>query len=263
VYGKKESYEISVIRTQASRNANFFFVKREKYLEKNCRAAVRNYYFFEKIFFAAATASRAELGLPENWLRVELWLYSKKIESLKIESSSVGGEKRTEMEGIPVNWDALGKKEIPLKPETRIKIEKLEELVNQHESQLLQNEVLRAKRVIEYLKTGAPAHQKRSLGSCLVENKIPGEKGTAAVLKTVKEWIEKGFVAGPFKEPPLDGFRVNGMIAINKAGSERVGTRRKLVQRQCEHVRSRKGPHGHCENIQLCTPTSWTGGQAG
>ncbi len=54
------------------------------------------------------------------------------------------------------------------------------------------------------------------LGSCLVENRLSTSVAKLAVLKTVEEWIIKGFVAGPFKEPPVDNFRVNGMIAIIK-----------------------------------------------
>jgi predicted metal-dependent enzyme (double-stranded beta helix superfamily) len=49
-----------------------------------------------------------------------------------------------------------------------------------------------------------------------VENRLSTSVAKLAVLKTVKEWIVKGFVAGPFKEPPVDNFRVNGMIAIIK-----------------------------------------------
>jgi hypothetical protein len=172
--------------------------------------------------FAAARASRVELGLPEDWNRVELWLHCKKIESLNITSKSKRKARKAVNEEISVDWSTFGKREIPSEPETRIDIGKLEELVDRLESRLLENEVLRARRVIKYLKTGAPAHQKRSLNSCLVENKVPGEEGYIAVLKTVKDWLVKGFIAGPFKEPPLDGLRVNGMIAIIKGDKTRA-----------------------------------------
>jgi hypothetical protein len=75
---------------------------------------------------------------------------------------------------------------------------------------------LRAKRTIDYLRNGAPALQLSKLGSCLVENRPSTSVAKLAVLKTVVGWIKKGFVAGPFKEPPVDNFRVNGMIAIIK-----------------------------------------------
>jgi hypothetical protein len=81
---------------------------------------------------------------------------------------------------------------------------------------LLDHELLRARRAVAYLREGAPALQSKKLGSCLVENRLSTSVAKLAVLKTVKEWILKGFVAGPFKEPPVDNFRVNGMIAIIK-----------------------------------------------
>ncbi len=49
-----------------------------------------------------------------------------------------------------------------------------------------------------------------------MQNKLASADAREAVLKTMRDWVSKGFVAGPFKEPPLDDFRVNGMIAIIK-----------------------------------------------
>jgi hypothetical protein len=81
---------------------------------------------------------------------------------------------------------------------------------------LLQKEVERAERTIDYLRNGAPSLQLKQLKPCLVQNKLTSVEARAAVLKTMGDWIKKGFVADPFKEPPLDDFRVNGMIAIIK-----------------------------------------------
>jgi hypothetical protein len=39
------------------------------------------------------------------------------------------------------------------------------------------------------------------LSSCLVKNRLLSDEAKQAVLKTVEDWIRKGFVAGPFKEP--------------------------------------------------------------
>ncbi len=50
------------------------------------------------------------------------------------------------------------------------------------------------------------------LVSCLVVNRPPTSVAKLAVLKTVVGWIKKGFVAGPFKEPPVNNFRVNGIV---------------------------------------------------
>jgi hypothetical protein len=54
------------------------------------------------------------------------------------------------------------------------------------------------------------------LGSCPVENRLSTGVAKLAGLKTVVGRIKKGLVAGTFKVPPVDSFRVNGMIAIIK-----------------------------------------------
>jgi hypothetical protein len=92
----------------------------------------------------------------------------------------------------------------------------LKELVERNVDKLLEHELKRPYRTIDYLENGAPAHQKKVLKSCLVSNKIPSDEANTVILDTVADWINAGFVAGPFKQPPLDNFRVNGMIAIVK-----------------------------------------------
>jgi hypothetical protein len=122
-------------------------------------------------------------------------------------------EKRTMQK---TDWRCFPRKDISQRPETRINIDRLEQLVSENEHKLLEQEILRSKRAISYLRNGAPALQIGRLSSCLVSNRLASDEARQAVLKTVGEWINKGFVAGPFKEPPLDNFRVNGMIAIIK-----------------------------------------------
>jgi hypothetical protein len=117
---------------------------------------------------------------------------------------------------VSADWAGFPFKGIPKEPETRVDVDALEKLVLKYENKLLKQEADRAKRAMDYLRNGAPALQRERLKSCLVQNKLASADAREAVLKTMKEWVSKGFVAGPFKEPPLDDFRVNGMIAIIK-----------------------------------------------
>jgi hypothetical protein len=119
-------------------------------------------------------------------------------------------------EKVSTDWSSFPFKEIPGKPETRVNVDALEELVLKNEDKLLKQEIERSRRAIDYLRNGAPALQLKQLKSCLVQNRLASADAREAVLKTMEDWVNKGFVAGPFKEPPLDGFRVNGMIAIIK-----------------------------------------------
>jgi hypothetical protein len=54
-----------------------------------------------------------------------------------------------------------------------------------------------------------------------MENRLTAGSSYPALLKVMEDWLEKGFIAGPFKEPLLDNFRVNGMIAITKGNKTR------------------------------------------
>jgi hypothetical protein len=157
------------------------------------------------------------MGLPAEWEIIESWLTNgalPKSRDTVSDSKTVANNVITG--NSDVGWDTFPSKEIPSKPETRIDIKKLKILVDANEKSLLDHEVRRARRVIAYLEGGAPAHQLGQLKSCLVGNKIPSSEANSAVLETVANWINEGFVAGPFKQPPLDNFRVNGMIAIVK-----------------------------------------------
>jgi hypothetical protein len=159
------------------------------------------------------------LGLPAEWGIVEDWLTNKTFAEPRSTVSDSKQEEKDKSSGTAnsaIDWEAFPKKEIPAGQETRINIEELKRIIDRNKENLLDHELRRAQRTISYLVEGAPAHQVRRLKSCLVKNKIPSSEANGAVLETVANWVKEGFVAGPFRQPPLDNFRVNGMIAIIK-----------------------------------------------
>jgi hypothetical protein len=167
---------------------------------------------------SAAESSRRDLGLPTDWSRIWKWCLPAPVSPILAHALSQDAPKslRQPTGKMDVNWKDFAFKEIPQKPETRVNVEALEELVSKNKNKLLSQELARAHRTIDYLRNGAPALQLARLKSCLVQNKPMTTDARTAVLKTIEDWIKKGFVAGPFREPPLDNFRVNGMIAIIK-----------------------------------------------
>lgn len=166
----------------------------------------------------AAESSRLDLGLPTDWSRVERWCQPAPARAtpMRAQQQSAPPVACQSAEKVPTDWSSFPFKGIPCKPETRVNIDALEKLVLENGGKLLQKEVERAERTIDYLRNGAPSLQLKQLKPCLVQNKLTSVEARAAVLKTMGDWIKKGFVADPFKEPPLDDFRVNGMIAIIK-----------------------------------------------
>jgi hypothetical protein len=64
------------------------------------------------------------------------------------------------------------------------------------------------------LRYGAPSYQKSELKGCYVKNATSAYENSDAVEKTIASWVEKGFVAGPFNEPPVKNFRANCLMAV-------------------------------------------------
>ncbi len=64
----------------------------------------------------------------------------------------------------------------------------------------LDQELARTKRTIDYLRYSMAALQNGAQKSCCLENRLSSTACRLAVLKTIKEFIEKGILAGPFQE---------------------------------------------------------------
>jgi len=62
------------------------------------------------------------------------------------------------------------------------------------------------------LREGARAFQKEALPAAELKNASSAAENGPAVTKKIAEWIETGFVAGPFHSPPLKDFRANSIM---------------------------------------------------
>ena len=81
--------------------------------------------------------------------------------------------------------------------------------------------MLRAKKCILFLKSGAPAYQLKELPPIFCSNVPSTAKHGQLVTDTIGVWIKKGFASGPFDSPPLPKFRVNPLIAVEQHGKIR------------------------------------------
>jgi len=118
-------------------------------------------------------------------------------------------------------WDKFQKREIPSKPETRIKTDTLEEKIMGTKEKLLPHQFERAKKALSFLKYGAPSFQKTPLPSCCVKNTQDTSQFGEDVADTIATWLKKGYVSGPFKEPPLPKFRSNCLMAVDQGSKVR------------------------------------------
>jgi hypothetical protein len=177
-----------------------------------------------KFNFTGAWSERTQMGYPKEWEKISSWLfdnhsipkYTVQKHSNKILCPELPVLQNYYSDLPESYWNHFPKKDLPEKPECDINTEKLKQEVTEHESKLTLSERSRAEICIENLKLGASSYQKIQLPACFTENANNIDKFGKEVADTVASWVKKGFVAGPFEAPPLRGFRVNKLIAIQQ-----------------------------------------------
>jgi hypothetical protein len=105
------------------------------------------------------------LGLPADWLVIEDWLSETNLPAAAQTLTQLSTTSKDGPDTRVFTWDTYPSKEIPSAPETAINIELLKKLVEKNAGKLLEHELRRAYRTIDYLENGAPAHQKKVLKS--------------------------------------------------------------------------------------------------
>jgi len=111
--------------------------------------------------------------------------------------------------------DFLKNTELNVSPPS-INVNSLEQKVIAKQGILGAAQFLRGMRAVNILKFGAPAYQRKSLGSCFVRNAENTYRNGPLITDSVATWVKKDFVKGPFKEPPIEKFRVNCLMAIEQ-----------------------------------------------
>jgi hypothetical protein len=87
---------------------------------------------------------------------------------------------------------------------------------------LTASQYVRGLKTVEYLKNGAPSFQTKNLPGCHVKNAPTTCKNGAIVTDNIASWVKQKIVSGPFPSPPLDRFRVNGLIALEQHEKIRI-----------------------------------------
>ena len=102
-------------------------------------------------------------------------------------------------------WDTFPKRDLPDKAETKVNIVTLKRKVMAAKGKMSKTEFYRAKRTIRNLQEGASAFQKISLPPVNTVNAESTAIYRKYLTDTIATWVRKGFVAGPFKTPPMPG----------------------------------------------------------
>lgn len=118
-------------------------------------------------------------------------------------------------------WATFPYKALPVIPTTKIHIGSLATLLFQRSEKLTIHEIHRGQRLVEYLKNGAPALQRIHLPPLVSENHESAVQNGAFLTDTIADWINMGFVSGPFAAPPLPDFRSNQLKVTVRNGKVR------------------------------------------
>ena len=97
-----------------------------------------------------------------------------------------------------------------------MKVKRLETSVKRVDKKLTINQKKKAREKIRNLKIGAPSYQLSQLKGSMMKNANSASTHGAMFTETLENWIQEGFVAGPFLSPPLPEFRANSLMAIEQ-----------------------------------------------
>jgi hypothetical protein len=117
-------------------------------------------------------------------------------------------------------------KEFPFKPvprgvTKRVNESELEKMVEESKEKQPFHQLKRAKMLLKDLKTGANAYQKGQLPPIKVPNAPSAAEFGELLTDKLATWVDSGIACGPFKTPPLPGFRSNALMAVSRNGAVR------------------------------------------
>ena len=113
-------------------------------------------------------------------------------------------------------WKKFPFRRLPDRPSTRVKVKRLEAAVKRVEKKLTVHQKKKARETVKNLKIGAPSYQLSHLKGSMMRNANSATTHGAMFTETLENWIQEGFVAGPFLSPPLPEFRANSLMAIEQ-----------------------------------------------
>jgi len=118
-------------------------------------------------------------------------------------------------------WENFPFRALPTKAESSINVKELRNLINKNSAKLNKHQLKRAKRVCRDISRGGDAYQLSDLPPVCVPNTSSAYEHGRMLTDKIATWVEKGFVAGPFKYPPVANCRLNPMMAISRNNAVR------------------------------------------
>jgi len=169
------------------------------------------------------------MGIKVSWETTDKWIRGAFLPLLPVIAASVFVAKWPE---IPILqdyrkepeesfWDSFPSAELPVYPESRIRVSELRRRVKALEPEMTVHQRKRAERACRDLIVGADACQRGPLPSLIVPNCSSAYDNGPMLTDKIATWVNCGFVAGPFKDRPLRNMRANPLMAVERNNSIR------------------------------------------
>ena len=168
---------------------------------------------------AGIPVTRRELGLPDDWRIIEGWCagtgaqFQLRDAQKKKKEEKNWGISNFETPVGPGFWKEFPSRELPKKPTTKIFTAVLAHRIAKAKPGWTIHQNYTAASAYSSLTEGARAYQATPLPEAILRNAPSIYKHSNTFTNTLTEWIEKGFVAGPFLLPPVANFRANVLMA--------------------------------------------------
>ena len=180
---------------------------------------------FRAYFLTVQENGRLRNGMPK-WEDIEEWLDSEKEAifpgemeeyTIEIENTEIPELASYIVDPGEDFWKIFPRRDLPKRAETRLNVRNLAKELKKEEERMSDTEKRRARQLLEDLTRGAGAYQKEpALPPVTVQNSESAFKYGRLLTDKIASWIKKGFVAGPFDNPPVPGFRANPLAVIER-----------------------------------------------
>jgi len=169
------------------------------------------------------------MGLPAKWHIARNWVFSKSSVHRPKDVCSISKVKQSNFSGIenfnisPGSnfWEKFPKADLPKKPESKVSASNLKFMISKFCDNWPKNKLRRAWLLYEDLEYGGSAYQKENLPPATLPNARSAYENGELLTEKIAEFIEKGFVKGPFFEKPFEDLRSNTLMAVERGGKIR------------------------------------------
>ena len=184
----------------------------------------------DKTFPAGDFAARFLLGIVPLWSRILRWITFAgptsfatvlPVKTRELTHPDIPVLKSYKSELGKDYWGKFPFRDLPTCPATKVNTAALETLLESRKGYLRNSEIARGKKALNFLTNGAPSYQKKNLPPISCKNSDSATEYGAALADTIADWIDAGFVAGPFVYPPIKNFRCNPVKMVPQHGKIR------------------------------------------